>query len=1221
MNKLFATIRHHLPQRRRRFWRYVSPRRRGIGLALLAILLGLFYGYWYLTNDGRIRRMAEQFLRDSTGGVVSVQSAEFHLFSGVELRGVRIYTPDGSSSMPGLQAPSLVLRHDPWRLLATGQLHPTEVIFNKAIVNVLWWPDGTSNWQRIFNARQDRPAQPEKPGKQQEVVMPPVQIRNGTLRFWRKVGSREVKDLDWPLEVTATRTHASVYKIVFPHGEGLLDVSSGELIQKDFRFPEGLPLRTLPPHYREILEKYQIAKGSYRLTSQPKGRMLILPENASMKLPPEQGGLSFTHVSGQILLDPKANLIKLTNVRGRLPDAGDARFVLNGTYGGDPDRSLEDPGCPCDVQMRFEQVRLPQPEIASGPIRKLLEQIHELLNPSGQFRASGRIHRESGGQIELLDGKIELDRMQIAYEEFPYPIDDLTGTIEFDLSGLRSLDLRAQDRRLHLLGKVENLPEGMALEIDLTGRDIAFDQPLRKSLPGELGELWENLQPRGRANLHLKVNKPAAEQIPDILLTLTFTGQAGLTYHGFPYPLENLTGQVRFVDGDIQLIGLESYHKGRRVGTINGRVTNVQDEDWKLMLSIVVDHMPIDQRLINALGPESREVVSSLHPEGLIDSAKVTVYQDRQTDLDFKVLADLADARILYEEFPYELTDIEGSLAIYPDRVVLEPGVDGRGLSGRHGKGQARVRGQITFGPPGIVDLQIDATNVQLDKDLHQALPEGVREVWTMLDAAGQTDLSLHLKGPDPENEDRPFDYHLVLQPTDMSVRWEDFPLPVKGVKGRIVARPGLVDLERLTVEEGDRSIQMVGKIETAPGRREGRLKVIARNVPIDKEFIQAVPEKIFPFAKRLKPRGTCTAELKELHFISEDIETGQVDSGQPSSEPKSRQDPRDAPGQSELARRGDEERREQTPADKDHEDTEPDTRVRWSTTGTFRVEAAAVDIGMLVEQITGDFTGSIASGPDGAALAGKLDLASLAVGDRKLTQLTAGLKKQRQGQIVFLEDLSAKAHGGKVAGFAEIKLGKQVEYGVSLEVDRIDLDSLVNAGIQDPKKRADIQGKMAGRVSLIAAGPMAKWKAEGQVRITKAKLYKLPVMLGLLHVVYLTLPTDSAFTEAQTHYELRRGKLVLNEILLNGNALSLLGSGNMKLADESLRLTFVAGPPGKMPSIGAVSEEILELIAKELMVIEVRGTVNRPRIQTVPLKGLKNILDALLAPSRDAGS
>jgi hypothetical protein len=148
--------------------------------------------------------------------------------------------------------------------------------------------------------------------------------------------------------------------------------------------------------------------------------------------------------------------------------------------------------------MRFEQVQRPPPQSATGPVRKLLEQIHGLLNPSGQFTASGRVYRESGGKVELLDGKIELDRMQIAYREFPYPIDDLTGTIEFDLTGLGSLDLWAQNRRLHLSGEVENLPEGMALEVDLTGREIAFDQRLYKSLPKELAELWENLQPRPR---------------------------------------------------------------------------------------------------------------------------------------------------------------------------------------------------------------------------------------------------------------------------------------------------------------------------------------------------------------------------------------------------------------------------------------------------------------------------------------------------------------------------------------------------------------------------------------------------------------------------------------------------------------------------------------------------------------------------------------------------
>lgn len=1171
MRNLLARLRQHLPQRRRRFWRYVSPRRQGVGLAVLLVLLGLFYGYWYLTNDARIRRMAEDFLRDSTGGVVSVESAQFHLFGGIELRGVRIYTPDGSTTMPAMKAPSLIIRHDPWRLLATGQLYPTEVVCNQPVVNIVYLEDGTNIWQRMFNARKDKNIRDDGGGGG-PMIMPPVQFRQGMVRFWQKVGQTESNTLDWPLEVTATRTGDMLYEVVFPNGRGLLNMATGQMVRKDFHFPEGLPLQSLPPKYRQLLQRYQIEKGSYRLTSQSDGKMLIRPENASMKLPADQGGLSFTQVRGDIILDPKAGQVVLRDVTGLVPEAGDARFVINGQYGGqDPQWSLQDSDAPCQIEVTLANGQIPQPGVATEQFGRLLRQLHDLLAPEGRFAARATISRQGGGPLQV-DGRVDLLDMQVTYRDFPYPLKDLSGTVGFDQTGIRKLDLQAMQKRLHLAGSVQAGDSGLAMDVELTGQSIDLDERLYRALPAQLRTVWDQLAPRGQANLRVAVSKPADADKPDLDLVITLAGKAGITFQPFAYPLESMTGRVRLRDDDVELLGIESYQDGRRLCTINGSIVNVDSPDWSTDLTIDIDRLKIDQTLLDALQEPVRKAVARLHPSGMVDSAKVRVHQSRNTPLDFRVLAEIADGRILYEDFPYELTDLNGSVAIYPDRAEIEPGPQGKGMSGRHGSGKFLATGEILFGKTGRVEMDIQGQSVALDDSLRQALPPRVREVWDLLSVGGRTNMTLQLRGPEPNRPERPFDYKLVLLPTDMSLRFRHFPLTLQGVSGRVTAVPGKVSLDQLSINDGPRKLQLVGQILTEDNRQHGKLKVIARNLPIDQEFIDAVPADILPAVRRLKAKGTCSIDLNELEFVAIDPET-----------------------------------------------PDGDKQIEWASEGSFAVTNAALDLGMDIEQITGSYTGKISSGAKGAMLNGKVEVDSMAMGSRKITDLTAGVSKPQTGDVVSLTGLNGKAHGGKLAGFAEIKLADDVEYGLSLEVDRINLDSLVNAGIEDPDKKTQMQGLMAGRISLIAKGQMEDWKAEGRIQISNARIYRLPIFLGLLHVVYLTLPTDSAFTEAQVGYELRKGKLVFSELHLNGNALSLLGSGNLTLADDSLRLTFIAGPPGKMPTLGAVSEQLLRLIAKELMVIEVRGTLKNPRITTVPLKGLQAIIDAILAPSRDA--
>ena len=153
-------------------------------------------------------------------------------------------------------------------------------------------------------------------------------------------------------------------------------------------------------------------------------------------------------------------------------------------------------------------------------------------------------------------------------------------------------------------------------------------------------------------------------------------------------------------------------------------------------------------------------------------------------------------------------------------------------------------------------------------------------------------------------------------------------------------------------------------------------------------------------------------------------------------------------------------------------------------------------------------------------------------------------------------------------------------------------------------------------------AGDPKSLKAAGTITITKGKMYKMPIMLGLMHVLYLSLPGDVAFTDGNLKYFVRGDIMVIEEISLTGPALSLVGSGSIKMSNEKLDMTFLTGPPGRLPRIAVIrnASKVLNAIIRELLVIRITGSLSKPIRTAVPLRSLDAILKELLSPGKAKG-
>jgi hypothetical protein len=775
-------------------------------------------------------------------------------------------------------------------------------------------------------------------------------------------------------------------------------------------------------------------------------------------------------------------------------------------------------------------------------------------------------------------------------------LNDLSGTIGFDDAGVRTIDLSAMEGKVSIDGTID--AEG-AMELVIEGKDVALDARLRNAMGSRFGYIWTRLKPRGYAGFLATVRQPPG-QTWTLDLDILLTGKASLTYAGFPYPLENLTGKVQIRGDDVRFTGVESHRRGRRLAIIRGRLTDLNDDDlYSARLDLDIERMPIDETFRNALPAKARRVVESLHAEGMIDAARVQVSDSTAQGLDFTVQATLDGVSLLYDEFPYAIHDAAGQVTVTPDEVILGTGGNERPIIGRHGQAEVALSGRVAYADQTRVNLWVGARNLPFDAQLYRACPEAVQVVWDKFAPKGKAEISLNFQHALSAESVK--DYRLAIRPAKMDIQYEHFPMPLRGVVGEIVVTPEQVDLNKLQAQHEGQFVQLDGRIRSDGGRRVGELAVEARDIKVNKELLDALPDEMAPLARKFRSGGTAGMQIKRLRFktVEPSLSAEAV-----------AEEPTPAEGQSEVsvAEEGGQAASEEEPA----------AAMTWSAEGVFSVRDVTMDLGLESKNINGSLAGKVSSSAQGLGIEGELNLANVEVGPRKLTDLRGHVVKSPKGNLLVFDKLRGRVHEGKLAGFAEIRLAKEVEYGLSLEFERVDLDSLFNAGIEKSDDRVDVQGNLAGRVSLVARAGQENLKAEGQILIDKAKLYKLPVLLGFLHVVYVTLPTDSAFTEASVQYEIRKGKLVFREIRLNGNALSLVGSGNMVLKNDRLDLTFVAGPPGKLPSFGKVADEIAAFVAKGLHVVKVTGTIHKPNIRSVPLRGLQKIVETILAPARE---
>ncbi len=1155
-----------MPRRRLRKWRYVSPRRHLIGLILLSALLGGIYGYWKLTNEASVRRMAGKYLQDLTGARVTVGEAHFDMFGGIRLGNINAYICTTDKS-PFFRAPEVVLRHNPWSLLR-GKLEITEVVLlNPEIIDEYNAETKTHAYQGMLADRRTG-----VPGGS----LPTMTALHALYRRVTIGGDLQAEGEptvgDASFVPTSDNIRYEIYlrqpdaRIREPdRGQWIINMITGEieymsLVASTETFGQ------LSGWFDDLRDQYQIS-GKLRVVggtqSETQGPMELELINISMTLPPEQGGLTVNNVRGKITFKADAegayNDAEFHDVTGTIAQSKGGTLTLSGHAG----RSGEVTSF--DVSMEVRELIVPETNPATGALGDIVESIFAEYKPQGAIDATLHAAKGTDGKLSY-SGEVRPVGMAVTYKHFPAPVRDVAGVIRFDDKlGVHDIDLTGLrgGSVVNIKGSAARADGLWAYDITLNGINSPFDAATRDALPEDYAKVWDALAPSGAASVLVHATRDDQGQ-RDLSVELILNGWASITYEGFPYRIEDLLGRATLdsrgvhIDRSSRITGGNGAMRCR----IYGDITDVGKPSAVVDLTIDVTRLPLDEQLLAALPANIAEVARDMELAGLATNVRARVVDSEETPLDFNIQASVADVSFRLDELPQAITDGVGEISIEPGRIIVKK------LAAAHGPTRVVISGQMFVNEDHIgVDVNVEAPEVNVDEQLLAMLPEEVQSLTRKFAPAGRMGVSIWLQQNLPDTPAD--DYRVVLTPKGMALRYEGFPYTLPGVRGKVVVTPGRAELTDLTARAGDMFVTINGVIDHSSGLSGKGLSLTARNMPMDEEFLAAIPSDLRALAGRFRPGGTCDIDISRLDFR------------------------RAAP----------------TP-------DQPHPQLLWYAEGSFGMADAVVSLGLSDKAMSGQLTGKLARNEDGLAIKGDLHFDSIHIGDRELTDVDCQITKAYSSTMLHLDNFIGHTHGGKlIDGFAEIDLSDPLEYGIQMSVENVDLNDLLNAGVAEGEDRNNITGLLTGRLELIAvADDPTSRRASGVLLISDAAMVRMPVVLGMMNVMSVELPGDAMFTQGILLYSLNGNTLVFEEIHLTGPTRGLLGSGTMDMQTEQLALTFLAGPPDEMPRLLGL-EELLEHVVSEIVEIQITGTLSDPITSTVPFSGAEDVLNKLLRP------
>jgi hypothetical protein len=1226
-------------------------------IVLLSVLVAGMVGYWRLTDPNRVRDMAEAYLSDLLGGPVHVEQATLSVFEGFKLYGVTVKV-DASNSKDSMLfvADAFDIQYDPAALLQ-GKLEATRIIATGPHVYLVENVDeGRWNYQRLTspNARYHRNRRGLEEG--QPLPLPEIVLRNARVEYSEIRGkqnvSRGAMAIEGRLSPSPDRSHYSfelqsrgAVEGVGPVVTGSFRLDDGEVNASLTNFHFGRDVQAmLPSEVRDWWASHQLEgrlnipdfsytpattghAATFHLETQfDHVKLVVHPQEMGgdetvrrlnrnheefnlMRLlgldltqaisslertstPPE---ISVEDVSGTVAFDD--NGITFNGISGSVDQS---TMTISGKIDGyTPDAPLH---------LRLESpaggvMKIPQRLDYVSSLPEDARQIYELINPHGLCKIWVEVDRKVPGARPEVAGELNVIDGEFSCKYFPYPIQGASGMVIFGRephSGFERVEI--QNVRGHgvaggpneksyivISGWVGPFDNTVGCNIRAETDSISSEPAIFDAFPKEVRDALQMFRdPRhasssdryaGYPHFHGKfvcdVIMPIGPGTKPVINTDIAFDDAGGWLSVFPYPLDHARGILKVREGSVEIVNAEMNH-GEGWLQLNGRVTwPTNDADVsgvKPDLKVTAKNIPIDDDLLGALPPDKRDWLKSAGFTGKLDidgrvftldgpstQPAATIALDR---LGYDFNMHLHDAAASPVGQALAASDVDGQLRLTQSRFEV------RDLHGRRGEAELSASATADWGEQTKVTINASAHKLALDDSLYKLLPPAARDVWDAINPHGMIDADLVYDGnpagalskATTQSGTAPIgNYALTLRPRDLSVTPKAIPYRLDQCGGSLTLRPDGITLDQISGRHGNARLTVSGTGVTGD-HPSWDLKVLAEQVAMDNDLAACLPQAFKQALDAVHLKGDLTLELKKFKYRAAEVAA-------------------DPP------------------------------QVDFS--GTLYTRGASLDIAVPVDRINGSFSFDAAI-RDGRLnqLSGDLTVNSMRLADRPVRDLKAELEKPADVDALHISRIQGELAGGEFAGGVNLGFPNDQLGAYSLDVVLKNADVRTIAGTSQ-----DLRGQLSASLALQGEWSDASTRrGRGDVLVTGKKMYQIPLLLGLFEVTNLSLPNTNPFSEGTARYAIDGYRVTFDQLQMRSDTMVMDGSGWLDFGSKQVRLNFSTENPN-WPHLPFI-HDLLQGAKEELMQIQVRGTVQDPKVSASSLHTLTTTVDEVFTGS-----
>ncbi len=764
---------------------------RGISLGGLVGLFLLLGGFLTWTSPTIIQNLLVDRIRNSfLDTKVHLDGVQVNLWGGITANGLRLGRGNGFDSVDFLNIPKAQIVHDKEAILE-GRLAIRKIELFQPSLRIIRNPNGSLNVDGMIR---------QTPGDTGE--LPSWSVHQGQVVFEDRLKSAEGTRLP-NLEIRdlkLTGMQDTTNKVRFEmsgHGDWLGPLALvGQRIGR--KSPMVMDLR---------LDSIAIKAGLLPVVSQMDPSMAswirqlsgTLQVKARGEIPPEANSTIPLPRSIQISLRDGAwglpvGDVRIEKLEGEMEAGikGIDKLELRGKWNGStilaqmgkwdipwdpklPKWTSEQ--FPNEIHVEIKGVRITQEMLQSfGPA---LTKMQRSFQPEGladifMVVRKGKalpISNEIGsalGAVPEIDLDIRPLGMNFVPEVFPYQIRDAKGKILCKIrQGMAEMvDVEVQgktagggDIQVQARGKGRNGWESLNVKVDVQNAPI--DMELRQALSLKHREAFDQFQPSGRIDLKILADKvPGLEKLQtDIEVRVK---ESKLVYRAFPYPLENVSGILKFKDANWFCEGFKGENLGAMV-YLDGRSWQFNEispgSPATLRILIRAENLPADNRLRTALDvPQLQKngnlalIWDEVGPEGLLRiDADVVDRPDAGVGLEIKLK--VHDGQFRPKQMPYVFERVSGTCQIQAGRAIIE------NLKAHHGSSKWQMaKATALFSDKGGLNLklfQVQADPLVLDPAAIRVLPIPLRRGLTGVTMEGPIGVKLDLAMDFPADSKR----------------------------------------------------------------------------------------------------------------------------------------------------------------------------------------------------------------------------------------------------------------------------------------------------------------------------------------------------------------------------------------------------------------------------------------------------------------------------------